>query len=297
MSDSSNDASGSGAGSSAGGSSGAAVGQLGSSSQLGAQQAAPSLPVLPPFASAQAQPRKSLFDTFPLVEASTLLEVARHELRPMDLRKLDSKLRDKADDEGSLGSFVPRASSSKDYPSLTTVISPLTLYFRILTQSASSGGKVDIVADLTSGLFAYIDHLHFLNSRYDWSAVLQYHMAFHGLRRRDMINGVYDGWAKVDQELWTLHLWSHERAKRPVATAFSGSASKGKRLPMEQQPLLANVCTNAGNATLRNTRRRPAQRRQSEEMAEQERRDRSRNIFEQDVVNIDVSADIDAIGP
>ncbi|KIK59088.1 hypothetical protein GYMLUDRAFT_44818 [Collybiopsis luxurians FD-317 M1] len=194
---------------------------------------APPLPTLPPFTAAPVQPRKSLFDMFPLVEASMLLDIARHELRPIDLRKLDSKLRDKADDEGSLATFLARASSSKDYPSLSAIISPLTLYFRILTHFAISGGQPDVVAILVTGLFAYIDHLNFLNQRYDWSAVLQYHMAFHGLRRREMMNGVYDGWEKADQQLMALHLWGHESAKRTSPASVAASALKSKRLPIE----------------------------------------------------------------
>ncbi|KAF9261818.1 hypothetical protein L218DRAFT_1044696 [Marasmius fiardii PR-910] len=63
-------------------------------------------------------------------KASTLLEIAHHELCPMDIRKLDSKLRAKADDtEGGLDAFNAQASTNKDYPSLNVLIQPLILYF------------------------------------------------------------------------------------------------------------------------------------------------------------------------
>ncbi|KAF9258555.1 hypothetical protein L218DRAFT_799353, partial [Marasmius fiardii PR-910] len=148
----------------------------------------------------------SLFDAFPFTEASTLLEVTRHELRPMDLRKLDSKLCNKADDKGTLSTFSSQSSTTKDYPSLSSLIHPLNLYFRILIYFAFSGGQVDLVAVLSMGLMEYIGHLHALNQRYEWSAVLRYHMDYHALRRREMMNGDYSGWGRPDSLLMTDHL-------------------------------------------------------------------------------------------
>jgi hypothetical protein len=214
-------------------------------------------PTMPAFVSTQIPPSKSLPDMFPLVEAGTLLDIARHEFRPMDLRKLDSKLRDKADDEGSasLATFTSRPSTSKDYPSLSAVIPPLTLYFRILTQfAAAHGGQISAVAALSFGTLAYIEHLHALNLRYDWMAVLQYHMAFHGLRRREMINGDYTGWARSESELMTQFLWGHERKRSASGSASSmGSATKsGKSLISEQ------VCYawNSGSCTVSSCKRK-----------------------------------------
>ncbi|KAJ8089341.1 hypothetical protein PM082_014589 [Marasmius tenuissimus] len=143
-------------------------------------------------------------------------------------------------DEGSLSTFDSQASSSKDYPSFAALLTPLMLYFRILTQFAVSGGNLDAVAALTYGLFAYIEHLSSLNHRYEWSAVLQYHMAFHGLRRRDMVNGIYDSWGKSEPELMTQFLWGHERVKRSSpSTSTSSSAQKAKKGPIEQQMCFA----------------------------------------------------------
>ncbi|KAJ8083636.1 hypothetical protein PM082_009511 [Marasmius tenuissimus] len=171
---------------------------------------------LPPFTAVSVLSCKSLPDTFPLVEATTLLDIARHEFRPMDLRKLDSKLRDKADDEGTLSTFDSRASSSKDYPSFAALLTPLMLYFRILTQFVVSGGNLNAVAAPTYGLFAYIEHLSSLNHLYEWSAVLQYHMAFHGLRCCDMVNGIYKSWAKSEPELMMQFLWGTSQVFFPA---------------------------------------------------------------------------------
>ncbi|KAF9268679.1 hypothetical protein L218DRAFT_954128 [Marasmius fiardii PR-910] len=205
-------------------------------------------PTVPAFIAAPVSTGKSLFDTFPFTEASTLLEVTRHELRPMDLWKLDSKLRDKADDEGNLTSFNSRASTTKDYPSLTSIIHPLNLYFRILLYFASSGGQVDIVTVLSMGMMEYIGHLHTLNQRYEWSAVLRYHMDYHVLRRHEMMNGIYSGWGRPNPDLMVEHLQGHEvrtAVKRPDSSS-SDSKTKTKRVPIEQQYCFA---WNEGNCT------------------------------------------------
>ncbi|KAF9260095.1 hypothetical protein L218DRAFT_1055002, partial [Marasmius fiardii PR-910] len=94
------------------------------------QPSVASPPTMPPFVASPVSQSKSIFDHFPFTEASTLLEIARHELCPMDIRKLDSKLRVKANDtEGGLDAFNARASTNKDYPSLNALIWPLILYF------------------------------------------------------------------------------------------------------------------------------------------------------------------------
>ncbi|KAF9262729.1 hypothetical protein L218DRAFT_1000297 [Marasmius fiardii PR-910] len=89
----------------------------------------------------------------------------------------------KADDaEGGLDAFNARASTNKDYLSLSALIWPLTLYFRILIQFAISGGQMGVVAALTDGFLEYLDHLHEINMQYKWGMVLQYHMDYHSLR-------------------------------------------------------------------------------------------------------------------
>ncbi|KAL0061608.1 hypothetical protein AAF712_011525 [Marasmius tenuissimus] len=201
-------------------------------------QASPSIPVatptVPAFVSTPAPQYKSLFDAFPFTDAALLLDITRHELRPMDLRKLDSKLRAKADDEGNLASFNSRDSAGKDYPSLASVIRPLGLYFQVLIHFASSGGQLDVVTVLSSGMVQYLVHLTNLNQRYEWDAVRQYHMDYHALRRHEMMNSNYSGWGKPEAELVTEYLLSQER-KTVSSLTSSKSSTPAKRLPIEQQ--------------------------------------------------------------
>ncbi|KAL0563791.1 hypothetical protein V5O48_018272, partial [Marasmius crinis-equi] len=198
-------------------------------------QASPSIPVatptVPAFVAAPITQSKSLFDAFPFTEANILLDVTRHELRPSDLRKLDSKLRAKADNEGDLAAFNSRSSSAKDYPSLASIIRPLGLYFQILIHFASSGGQLDVVTTLSMGMVQYIVHLTTLSQRYEWDAIRQYHMDYHALRRREMMNGIYTGWGKPESDLVTEHLLNQQKK----AASVSASSKPAKRLPIEQQ--------------------------------------------------------------
>lgn len=74
---------------------------------------------------------KSLLDWFPTTEGSMLLNIAKHDFKPSDLYKLDSKFRDKA--ERSIltidGDNVRLCGdpTAKDYPSLNAILPPLTL--------------------------------------------------------------------------------------------------------------------------------------------------------------------------
>ncbi|KAL0060895.1 hypothetical protein AAF712_012287 [Marasmius tenuissimus] len=200
-------------------------------------QASPTIPVatptVPAFVSTPAPQCKSLFDAFPFTEAALLLDITRHKLRPMDLRKLDSKLRAKADDEGNLAGFNSRDSAGKDYPSLASIVRPLGLYFQVLIHFASSGGQLDVVTALSIGMVQYIVHLTNLNQRYEWDAVRQYHMDYHALRRRDMMNSIYSGWGKPEADLITEYLLNRER--KSSSSLNSSKPSTPKRLPLEQQ--------------------------------------------------------------
>ncbi|KAJ7108215.1 hypothetical protein C8R44DRAFT_938234 [Mycena epipterygia] len=52
---------------------------------------------MPPFVANNPPSKSSLYDLFPSLEAGQLLEIARHEFRPADLYKLDSRFRDRTD--------------------------------------------------------------------------------------------------------------------------------------------------------------------------------------------------------
>ncbi|KIK63304.1 hypothetical protein GYMLUDRAFT_57546 [Collybiopsis luxurians FD-317 M1] len=134
-----------------------------------------------PFTAGPVLLSKSLLDAFPSLELTMLLDITKHKLCPMDLYKLDSKLHEKANDSGSTSSFLSHDSSTKDYPSLSALLTPLNLYFCILIYFTFSGGQADIVTTLSTSVLLYMDHLNNLNSCYEWPTVLQYHMEFHTL--------------------------------------------------------------------------------------------------------------------
>ncbi|KAF8990899.1 hypothetical protein BDQ17DRAFT_1433446 [Cyathus striatus] len=82
---------------------------------------------------------KSVCDDFPHVEAGIILDIARHEFRPVDLCKLDSCICDKTDTRSTLDlnngilTAKPTTGSSRDYPHFTSLLPLLTVYFSILS--------------------------------------------------------------------------------------------------------------------------------------------------------------------
>ncbi|KAI9001308.1 hypothetical protein BD414DRAFT_405376, partial [Trametes punicea] len=177
----------------------------------------------------------SLIKLFPHIEASVLLEIARHEFKPSDLSKLDSKYRDRAarsvlEFDAIVGGFTIRDPSTKDYPSLHSIFAPLITYFQILTMFAASSGSTAAVGHVAVGSFAYLSQLEQFNEDYQWSAVLAYHMDFHYKRRSFMADGDYSGWDTIDAGLQAKHLIGKERlrivavrSKNPSGSAASAT--------------------------------------------------------------------------
>ncbi|KAF8970287.1 hypothetical protein BDZ97DRAFT_1643273, partial [Flammula alnicola] len=161
----------------------------------------------------------SLFDRFPKIEASVILEITRHELRPMDLYKLDPSAQDKnlerranLEFEGGQLTAVPHTGSLKDFPNLSSVVEPMLLYFDILTTyAATCRGDMAATLAIARGSYFYISHLSALNRQYLWPAVLAYHKDFFLVRRREMANGIYSGWLTRDAELMSEHLFGQSR--------------------------------------------------------------------------------------
>lgn len=214
----------------------------------GAQPQTTAPATLPPFVASAPGTSKSLFDQFPFVESGTLLDIARHDFRPMDLHKLDSKLRDKADHvEGGLAFLSSRTSSIKDYPSLNSITQPLNTFFSILIAFAATSGKSDVTCVIALGALSYLSHLSSLQQQYEWHAVLRYHMDYHLLRRREMINGDYSGWGQPSILLITEHLLGHQRRFSPLTSSSSSTDRISKaRVPTEQQTCFS---FNLGNCT------------------------------------------------
>ncbi|KAH9848193.1 hypothetical protein C2E23DRAFT_711865, partial [Lenzites betulinus] len=148
---------------------------------------------------------------FPHIEAGMLLEIARHEFKPSDLSKLDSKSRDRnarsvLEFDAGAGGFTFRDPSAKDYPSFHAIFTPLATYFHILTMFAASSGSLAAVSQLVTGSWAYITQLEQFNEEYQWSAVLAYHMDFHHKQRSLMADGDYSGWDIIDSRLQSKYL-------------------------------------------------------------------------------------------
>ncbi|KAF8059535.1 hypothetical protein FPV67DRAFT_1426083 [Lyophyllum atratum] len=166
----------------------------------------------------------SLLSQFPEVEEAVILAVINHTLKPSELYKLDSKYRDKAErgmleiEGGTLR--VKSDTTTKDYPTPYSIEAPLTVYLRILVAHASAA-QVPIVA---RAAMLYLAQFLKLRTEYEWSAVLNYHMAFFARRRREMLAGEYLGWSSIDVELQADFLNGFR--KRAVTTTSPPSARK-----------------------------------------------------------------------
>ena len=170
----------------------------------------------------------SLDRSFPHVEPALRLAIAKHEFRPGHLFKLDATVKEKptvrtfeiSDD----GAFTQRDrdASPKDYPSFRTLFDPLVIYFEILQFFIISTGNVAAIHQINLGCSEYLRILYQIYSRYEWSAVLQYHFMFHNQRLAEMRDGDYSGWRIMDSELASLHLYGNPKLK---SSSYSGSSS------------------------------------------------------------------------
>ncbi|KAJ3793251.1 hypothetical protein GGU11DRAFT_692146 [Lentinula aff. detonsa] len=174
--------------------------------------AAPSQPpYTPPLTgNTAAGASSSLLSLFPEVEAASITAIITHDFRASDLYKLDSRYRDKTERQilslkGETLELTTNDSAYRDYKSLNAIAISLSTYFSILVSHAETSGKVSRIC---MDFFKYNAHLIKIASEYEWSAVIAYHMAFFNKRRREMQEGDYSGWGKVDMELRSEHLYS-----------------------------------------------------------------------------------------
>lgn len=188
----------------------------------------PAAATFPAFVSSDAsQAGKSIPNLFPTIETSTLLEIARHDFRPIDLCKLDSRFRNKADVE-RMESAAPRAGALKEYQSLHSLLIPLQRYFRVLQAFAMSANDAQATFVIGNAAGEYMAHIMELHQNYDWNAVIQYHMQFHLYRRQEMRDGSYAGWALPDSLLIAQYLTGHARAAS-ASTSRSAKTTSTKR--------------------------------------------------------------------
>jgi len=147
---------------------------------------------------------------FPSVRPDILARVVAHELAPNELAKLQD------------------AKNSKDLAQTATALEALLpllrVYFGILSNSKDAAGAGD---DVNVHFLAYVGQLAEFAKEHRWSAVLDYHVAFHGKRLVGMKSGGGEGafaaWAVVDGELWAKHLQGKKNLKNASASTLSWS--------------------------------------------------------------------------
>ncbi|KAL0567969.1 hypothetical protein V5O48_014026, partial [Marasmius crinis-equi] len=177
--------------------------------------------------AAVASPSQSLLSSFPEVEAATIASIINHEFEAHDLYKLDSKSRDKTEDQIlSLRGGSLTNSAFKKYKSLSSVAVPLSTYFSIILAHAKPTGRVSKMA---IDFFRYNSHLIRIAGEYEWTAVVAYHMAFFNKRRQEMQLGDYSGWGRIDVELQGehLHRGNPVTASEPGEVAEEAAEEKG----------------------------------------------------------------------
>ncbi|KAJ7731272.1 hypothetical protein B0H16DRAFT_1243030, partial [Mycena metata] len=144
---------------------------------------------------------------FPDIEPVCITAVLTHELKAVDLYKLDACIKDLEPTYSlsSNGSFDMNVSRHKAYKTLNTIIFPLLNYFAILTAHIPGRAAAPVY------FYRYLTHLTTLAAEYEWAAVLEYHTLFFNRRRGDMLTGSYDGWGLSDMGLLSTHVYPHRK--------------------------------------------------------------------------------------
>ncbi|KAJ3710537.1 hypothetical protein C8R42DRAFT_544841, partial [Lentinula raphanica] len=173
----------------------------------------------------------SLLSLFPEVEVATITAIITHDFRASNLYKLDSRYRDKTERQvlslkGETLELTTNDSSYREYKSLNAIAVPLSTYFSILVCHAEASGKV---SRISLDFFKYNAHLIRISSEYEWPAVIAYHMAFFNKRRREMQEGDYSGWGKVDMELRGEHLYGSSRLVSPPKSTKRNTPSPSNK--------------------------------------------------------------------
>ena len=191
----------------------------------------------------------SLDCSFPHVNPALWLAIAKHKFCPGHLYKLDAIVKEKPTAKtfeiSDNGMFMQheRDASSKDYPSFHMLFDPLVIYFEILQFFIISSGNVAAIHQVNLGCSEYLCILYQIYSRYEWSAVLQYHFMFHNHHLAEMHDGDYSGWQIMDSELASLYLYGNPKAK---STSYSNtsSSSNAKQICFAfQSAKCASPCT------------------------------------------------------
>ncbi|KZP20929.1 hypothetical protein FIBSPDRAFT_664635, partial [Athelia psychrophila] len=144
---------------------------------------------------------------FRTIEAATITSIIQHDLRANELYKLDSRYRDKGDRQvlafnGTTLEVSNRDAVAKEYKALNSISVPLATYFQIVLAIVPLADLRAVAQHFTW----YSGHLQRLAVEYEWPALLSYHNDFFNARRREMAEGNYTAWSRLDHELDDLHL-------------------------------------------------------------------------------------------
>ena len=220
----------------------------------------PGIPFVPPVSLNPAS-GMSLDRSFPHVEPALRLAIAKHEFRPGHLYKLDATVKErpkpKTFEISDDGEFTQRDrdASPKDYPSFRTLYDPLVIYFEILEYFIISSGNIPAIQQVVLGCSEYLRLLYQVYSRYEWSAVLQYHFMFHNRRLAEMREGDYSGWHIMDSELASLYLYGNPKPSSKTSGSSSSANAKQTCFAFQIGKCSApcpqgrqHKCKNCGNA-------------------------------------------------
>ncbi|KAJ8692237.1 hypothetical protein PTI98_009568 [Pleurotus ostreatus] len=143
------------------------------------------------------------------------------------------------------GLQIAEASLSRKLPSFALFIRALTVYLDILTNHiALTTNNSAMVCHIAHGGFFYLKMLNYYSSIYSYKAILDFHMVFHAKRLREMEQGNYSGWGKIDSDAVAEFLQGSITVAQ-LAASGSGTSSKSKsRSGTSRQE---EVCKNFNN--------------------------------------------------
>jgi hypothetical protein len=165
------------------------------------------------------------------VEPTLRLAIAKHEVKPEHIWKLDSQAKERAKtrsfeiEDNGVWTTKEKAASSKDYPNRRSLFDPLIRYFSMLQIFVAQSAGVNSAVQVIYATGEYMRQLENIAHKYEWDAVLRYHFEFHSVRLADMRAGDYSGWAVFDRNLGGQYLDGRTKA----SSASKSSSSSNSR--------------------------------------------------------------------
>ena len=173
------------------------------------------------------QDLQSVTSLFPHVDQDVIASVVSHEFSGAELYKLDSRrilestwhLIEVNMDESTI-SLHSAPAATETYPTLDSLLVPLNAYFSVLCVHELSGGQSPM---LPYHFFRYSSHLVKIAAQYEWAAVLSYHLASFSRRCKEMRQGDFAGWGRVDMDLMEEFLVPNQKKRYGTVHTFSSS--------------------------------------------------------------------------